>query len=96
MMGNLHLAKAVEHCLGNLLKGTSNQSPLVETKIFGVTSVCKNTSWGVNDSQSDQIKMRYFWQARNQVTSFRLYLENLKTALQNHKVEKLKTFMVQS
>ena len=39
MMGKFHLAKAVQHCLGKLLKGAGFQCNLLETKVFGVKIV---------------------------------------------------------
>lgn len=39
MMGKFHLAKAVQHCLGKLLKRTSFQCNFLETNVFGVKIV---------------------------------------------------------
>ena len=39
MMGKFHLAKAVQHCLGKLLKGTGFQCNFLETNVFGVKTV---------------------------------------------------------
>ena len=39
MTGKFHLAKAVQHCLGKLLKGAGFQCNLLETKVFGVKIV---------------------------------------------------------
>ena len=39
MMVKFHLAKAVQHCLGKLVKGTGFQCNFLETNVFGVKTV---------------------------------------------------------
>ena len=39
MLGNFHFAKAVQHCIGKLLKGTGLSDALVETKAFGLKAI---------------------------------------------------------
>ena len=39
MMGNFHLAKAVEHCIGKFLKGSGFNDALVESQVFSLKTV---------------------------------------------------------
>ena len=39
MLGTFHLAKAVEHCIGKMMKGSGFQDTFVETKTFGLKTV---------------------------------------------------------
>ena len=52
MLGTFHLAKAVEHCIGKMMKGSGFQDTFVERKTFGLkivvshgwNSLCKSPS----------------------------------------------------
>ena len=39
MIGNFHLAKAVEHCIGKFLEGSGFNDALVESQVFGLKTV---------------------------------------------------------
>ena len=39
MLGSFHLSKAVQHCIGKLIRGSGIEDALVETKVFGLKVV---------------------------------------------------------
>ena len=46
LLGGFHMAKAAEHCIGKLVKGSGLDDTLVETKVFGVKVVEQVISGG--------------------------------------------------
>ena len=96
MLRNFHFAKAVQHCIGKLLKGTGLSDALVETKAFGlktIETVLAGTHYVrslrgllIISEKIETLQWEAFWLAhgRNDYDNILPCLDSLKAALEDH------------